>query len=76
MSEDNKDIIQEVTSEEYKWGFVTNIDTEIIPKGLNEEVIRLISAKKGRARMAARLPLEGLREMAADGRSPIGAPGV
>ena len=46
MSETKNDIIQEVTNEEYKWGFVTDIDTEIIPKGLNEEVIRLISAKK------------------------------
>lgn len=43
---DSNEIIKEVTNEEYKWGFVTNIDTEIIPKGLNEDVIRLISQKK------------------------------
>lgn len=46
MSENSNEIIKEVTNEEYKWGFVTNIDTEIIPKGLNEDVIRLISHKK------------------------------
>lgn len=45
MQESN-DIIQEVTGNEYKYGFVTDIDTEVIPKGLNEDVIRLISAKK------------------------------
>ena len=40
-------IIQEVTSSDYKYGFVTDIETDIIPIGLNEEVVRLISAKKG-----------------------------
>ena len=38
MAEDNTNIIQEVTSEEYKWGFVTNIETDTIGKGLNEDV--------------------------------------
>src|SRR5256886_14556423 len=31
----------------YKYGFVTDIESEIVPAGLNEDVIRLISAKKG-----------------------------
>src|SRR5262245_6610890 len=35
-----------LTSQDYKWGFVTDIEQETIPPGLNEEVIRLISAKK------------------------------
>jgi Fe-S cluster assembly protein SufB len=35
-----------LTSQEYKWGFVTDIDQEAIPPGLNEDVIRLIAAKK------------------------------
>jgi Fe-S cluster assembly protein SufB len=38
--------IQDLTSQEYKWGFVTNVEEDKIPKGLNEDVIRLISAKK------------------------------
>ncbi|MBP5541203.1 MAG: Fe-S cluster assembly protein SufB [Bacteroidales bacterium] len=46
MAEKQDDIIQEVTNNEYKWGFTTDIDTETIPKGLNEEVVRLISRKK------------------------------
>ena len=46
MSEGNDDIIQEVTQGDYKYGFVTDIETDTIPKGLNEDVVRLISAKK------------------------------
>ena len=45
MSSDAK-MIQELPLGEYKWGFVTTIEEERIPKGLNEDVIRLISAKK------------------------------
>ena len=46
MENDQDKLLGEVTSGEYKYGFVTDIDTEVIPKGLNEDVIRLISAKK------------------------------
>lgn len=47
--DNNKDnnIINDVTQGEYKYGFTTDIDTEIIPQGINEDVVRLISAKKG-----------------------------
>ncbi len=38
--------MNEVTGSDYKFGFHTDIDTETIPKGLNEDVVRLISAKK------------------------------
>ena len=41
------DIIGDVTNGEYKYGFVSDIDTDVIPRGLNEDVIRLISKKKG-----------------------------
>jgi glutamate racemase len=40
-------IIEEVTSGEYKYGFTTDVQTDIIGKGLNEDVIRTISMKKG-----------------------------
>ncbi len=43
---DNEKIINNVTDNEYKYGFVTDIDTDVIPRGLSEEVVRLISAKK------------------------------
>lgn len=39
-------ILEEVTGSEYKYGFVTDIETEVIPPGLNEDVVRLISKKK------------------------------
>ena len=45
MSEENK-TIENVTNSEYKWGFVTELDEVSFPKGLNEEVIRKISAIK------------------------------
>ncbi len=44
MSEN--DIIQKVTEAEYEHGFVTAVDQEFFPKGLNEDIVRMISAKK------------------------------
>jgi Fe-S cluster assembly protein SufB len=38
--------IEELTNQEYRYGFVTDIEADAIPRGLNEGVIRLISAKK------------------------------
>jgi len=38
--------VQELANREYKYGFVTEIEEELAPPGLNEEIIRLISAKK------------------------------
>ncbi|MCK9207147.1 MAG: Fe-S cluster assembly protein SufB, partial [Salinivirgaceae bacterium] len=43
---DQDTILNDVTQSEYKYGFVSAIESETIPKGLNEGVIRLISAKK------------------------------
>ncbi len=45
MNEQDK-ILNDVTQEEYKYGFYTDIETETIPKGLSEDVVRLISSKK------------------------------
>lgn len=44
--EDSNNLLNEVTTSEYKFGFVSNIDQEFAPKGLNEDTIRFISAKK------------------------------
>ena len=38
--------IEELTNQEYKYGFVTDIEADSLPKGLNEDIIRQISAKK------------------------------
>ena len=39
--------VREYTGHEYKYGFVTDVLSDIAPKGLNEDVVRMISAKKG-----------------------------
>ncbi|MGA1277725.1 MAG: Fe-S cluster assembly protein SufB [Candidatus Kapaibacteriota bacterium] len=44
--EQQQDILDEIVSSDYKYGFVSDIDQEIAPKGLNEDSIRLISSKK------------------------------
>lgn len=38
--------IEQLANREYKWGFITDIDADSAPKGLNEEIIRFISLKK------------------------------
>ena len=43
---DSKDIINDELSGEYKYGFVTDIETDTIPRGLSEDVVRYISAAK------------------------------
>ena len=39
--------VEKITNQDYKYGFVTDVDSDTIPKGLNEDVVRLISSKKG-----------------------------
>ena len=46
MAEKDKEILDNLEQGEYKYGFTSDIETETIGKGLNEDVIRLISAKK------------------------------
>jgi Fe-S cluster assembly protein SufB len=46
MSESAK-TLQDLTTQDYKYGFVTDIEADTIPKGLSDDVVRLISAKKG-----------------------------
>jgi len=60
MEEQDK-ILNDVTQGEYKYGFVTEIETEIIDKGLNEDVIRVISAKKEEPEFMLEFRLEAFR---------------
>lgn len=46
MGKEKNNILDEVTQGEYKYGFVTDIETETAPKGLTEDTVRFISAKK------------------------------
>ena len=46
MPQENDNIINELTQGEYKYGFTSDIETDYIPMGLNEDIVRLISSKK------------------------------
>ena len=47
MENNSTEVIHNTTNSEYKYGFTSDIDTDIVPPGLSEDVIRFISAKKG-----------------------------
>lgn len=46
MAYTEEELKNELKDQEYKYGFTSNIESEVIPKGLNEDVVRLISSKK------------------------------
>ena len=56
------DLIQDITGSEYKYGFTTDIQTDIISRGLNEDVVRLISEKKGEPEWLLDFRLKALRK--------------
>ena len=47
MKENNNELVRQVAEQKYEFGFTTDVHTEIIEKGLNEDIVRLISKKKG-----------------------------
>ena len=61
--------IQDLANREYKWGFVTSVEEDKIPKGLNEDVIRLISTKKGEPEFMLDWRLKAYRHWASLERS-------
>ena len=61
MSNEQDDILKKATHSEYEHGFVTDIETETIPKGLNEDIVRLISQKKGEPEFMLEFRLEAFR---------------
>jgi Fe-S cluster assembly protein SufB len=61
MSAEQDQILEKVTSNEYKYGFYTDIETDSIPRGLNEDVIRLISAKKNEPEFMLEFRLKAFR---------------
>jgi Fe-S cluster assembly protein SufB len=46
MANNSADILEEYSDKEYEFGFVTDIEMDVAPRGLNEEIIRFISARK------------------------------
>ena len=57
-----KNILEDITQKEYEHGFVTDVEQEFIPKGLNEDIIRLISAKKEEPQWLLDFRLEAFRK--------------
>jgi Fe-S cluster assembly protein SufB len=54
-------VIQNLVNQPYKHGFVTDIESDVVAKGLNEDVIRLISAKKGEPEWLLEFRLQAYR---------------
>ncbi|MFA8451551.1 MAG: Fe-S cluster assembly protein SufB [Bacteroidales bacterium] len=61
MESDKTNIIDEVTQSEYKYGFVTDIETETARKGLTEDTVRFISAKKNEPEWLLEFRLKAFR---------------
>ena len=53
--------VRAIDVDAYKYGFVTEIESEKAPKGLNEDIVRFISAKKGEPEWLLEWRLEALR---------------
>jgi Fe-S cluster assembly protein SufB len=60
----NVNTIQDLANREYKWGFVTDVEQEKIAKGLNEDVVRVISAKKNEPEFMLEWRLKAYRHWA------------
>ena len=61
MSSQTDATIRGLTEQDYKWGFVTEIEEDRAPKGLNEDIIRLISQRKGEPEFMLEWRLRALR---------------
>ncbi|MEI9967418.1 MAG: Fe-S cluster assembly protein SufB [Terracidiphilus sp.] len=55
------DTIRGLAEQDYKWGFVTDVAEDRVPKGLNEDIVRLISARKGEPEFMLEWRLNALR---------------
>lgn len=61
MEKEQNNILEEVTQGEYKYGFYTDIETETAPRGLTEDTIRFISAKKNEPEWMLEFRLKAFR---------------
>ena len=61
MSEKKNEFVRQVAEQKYEFGFTTDVHTEIIEKGLNEDIVRLISAKKGEPEWMLEFRLKAFR---------------
>ncbi len=61
MSESGNPTLENLAKSEYKYGFVTEIEEDLLPPGLNEDIVRLISAKKNEPEWLLEWRLKALR---------------
>ena len=59
---EEKKLLQDITKKEYKEGFVTDVDQDFIPKGLNEDIVRMISERKGEPQWLLDFRLDAFRK--------------
>ena len=60
-NQSNNEYVRQVAEQKYEFGFITDVHTEIIEKGLNEDIVRLISAKKGEPEWMLEFRLKAFR---------------
>ena len=59
---EEKELLQDITKKEYKEGFVTDVDQDFIPKGLNEDIVRMISERKSEPQWLLDFRLDAFRK--------------
>lgn len=59
---EEKELLRDITAKEYKEGFVTDVEQEFIPKGLNEDIVRMISERKGEPQWLLDFRLDAFRK--------------
>lgn len=59
---EEKELLQDITKKEYKEGFVTDVDQDFIPKGLNEDIVRMISEMKSEPQWLLDFRLDAFRK--------------
>lgn len=59
---EEKELLQDITKKEYKEGFVTDVDQDFIPKGLNEDTVRMISERKSEPQWLLDFRLDAFRK--------------
>ena len=73
---DQEKLLKDVTQGDYKYGFYTDIEADSVPKGLNEDVIRLISAKKNEPEWLLEFRLKSLQVLAKYEDAALASPEV
>ena len=61
QEETDDELVRRIAEQKYEFGFTTDVHTEIIEKGLNEDIVRLISAKKGEPEWMLEFRLQAFR---------------